>query len=76
MEARCEAFSGKIYFKGLKLFKKAKQHLANAVRLELTLRPRSCANEAWFQRCQKNFGEVTEILQKAEQEAIDAERQQ
>ena len=51
IETRCEAFMGKIFFKGLKNLKKAKTHLSNAIRLENTLRPRNCVSEPWFQLC-------------------------
>ena len=48
LEARCEAFVGKILYQGLKKLVKAKRHLSNTVRLENTLRPRNCSGEEWF----------------------------
>ena len=37
LEARCEAFAGKIHFKGLLNYEKAKRHLSNAINLSFTL---------------------------------------
>lgn len=48
LEARIEAFMGRILYQGLKKLKRAKTHLANAIRLEATLRPRNCCNEQWY----------------------------
>ena len=48
LEARCEAFIGRIYYKGLKKLPQAKRHMSNSIRLENTLRPRNCSGEAWF----------------------------
>ena len=47
LEAKCEAFSGKIFYKGLVNIKKAKLHLTNAIRLSVTLLPKDVSGEAW-----------------------------
>lgn len=41
LEVRCEAFLGKIYYMGIKKLDKAKRHLSNTMRLEITLRPKT-----------------------------------
>ena len=60
LEARCEAFMGKIFYKGLIKPVKAKRHLSNAIRLESTLRPSNCFAEPWFQLCRTLLSQVTE----------------
>ena len=47
LEAKCEAFAGKMFYKGLVNLKKAKHHLTNAIRLSLTLMPKDVSNESW-----------------------------
>ena len=47
LEAKCEAFTGKIFYKGLVNIKKAKLHLTNAIRLAVTLLPKDVSGEAW-----------------------------
>ena len=74
LEAKCEAFVGKIYYKGLVNLKKAKLHLFNALRLALTLHPKDVSGEAWHQLATKQLQEIREKIQKDEQEKIDAEK--
>ena len=59
LEARCEAFVGKILYMGLKKLQKAKRHLSNAVRLENTLRPRKCSGDEWFKSCKIYLDNIT-----------------
>jgi len=40
LESKCEAFTGKIFFRGLIRLVKAKLHLTNCVRLAATLTPK------------------------------------
>ena len=47
LEAQCEGFAGKIYYKGLVNKKKAKHHLTNAIKLSLTPLPKDVSNESW-----------------------------
>ena len=47
LESKCEAFTGKIFFKGLVKLAKAKLHLTNCVRLAATLAPKDVSQEAW-----------------------------
>ena len=73
LEAQCEGFAGKIYYKGLVNTKKAKHHLTNAVKLSLTLLPKDVSNEPWHQLAVLHLQQVREQLLKEEQEKIDAE---
>ena len=73
LEAKCEAFAGKIYYKGLVNIKKAKHHLTNAIKLSLTLLPKDVSNEPWHQLAVKHLQEVRERLLKEEQERTAAE---
>ena len=50
--------------------------MSNAIRLEATLRPKNCFDQAWFQLCRLSLQLVTEFLQNEEQKRIDAEKQQ
>ena len=52
LEARCEAWIGKIYDKGLKKEAKAMAHYNNVIRLANSLQ-RSLANLPWFEEARK-----------------------
>ena len=58
LEAECEAFAGKIYYKGLVNLQKAKTHLTNAIRLSLTLLPKDVTTEGWHKLATKYLQEV------------------
>ena len=49
LEANSEAELGKIYYRGLKNNRKARQHLYDSMRLCNTLYPKDFTKEAWFQ---------------------------
>ena len=74
LEAECEAFAGKLFYKGLVNFSKAKMHLTNAIKLSLTVLPKDLSQEPWHQLATKHLQEVRDELNKKEQERIDAER--
>ena len=47
LEAKCEAFTGKIFYKGLVNIQKAKKHLTDCIRLSVTLLPKDVSGEPW-----------------------------
>ena len=67
LEVRCEAFLGKIYYRALRDLQRARRHLMNTIRLEFTLRPRSCQNEPWFKACQAELSEINEHFRREEE---------
>ena len=74
LEAKCEALTGKIFYKGLVNLEKAKLHLTNASRLAVVLYPKDVSQEAWYQIAVKHLQEIRDLLIKQEQdkEAVDA----
>lgn len=72
LESKCEAFTGKIFFKGLVKLVKAKLHLTNCVRLAATLAPKDVSQEAWHMLAVKQLQEVRDILLKEENEKLAA----
>ena len=48
LEARCEAWIGKIYEKALKNEDKAMGHFTNVIRLSVAMNPSYYANTAWY----------------------------
>ena len=73
VEAQCEAFAGKIYYKGLVNITKAKFHFTNCVKLSQVLKPKDVSQEPWYLLAAKLLQEIRDKLQKIEQERIDAE---
>ena len=74
LEAECEAFTGKLFYKGLVNLSKAKMHLTNCIKLSLTLLPKDLSSQPWHQLATKHLQQVRDELNRKEQERIDAER--
>ena len=51
LEARCEAFQGMIFYKGLRKLEKARHHLYNTIRFEFSFRPSTFGTKGWFVTC-------------------------
>ena len=62
VEAQCEAFAGKIYYKGLVNLIKAKFHLTNCVKLSQLLKPKDVSQEAWYLKASKLLQEIRDKL--------------
>ena len=55
LEAISEAFLGKIHYKGLKNYKKAKEHFLNCIRLAHKMTPKVVTNLDWYKLCEKQL---------------------
>ena len=53
LEARCEAWLGKIYDKALKKESKALSHYSNVVRLAVTMKPKDVTGTEWYREAKQ-----------------------
>ena len=60
LEAKCEAWLGKIYEKALKKESKAMTHYNSVLRLANTLKPRDVTQEAWFKEAKASIDKIRE----------------
>ena len=72
LEAKCEAWLGKIYEKALKKESKAMTHYNSVLRLANTLKPRDVTQEAWFKEAKASIDKIREQRRLAEEAAKEA----
>lgn len=71
LEARCEAWLGKLYNNSLKKESKAMTHFNNMIRLSNALKPKDITKESWFTAAQSELKAIQEKRQLEEEAAKD-----
>ena len=71
LEARCEAWLGKIYNMALKKESKALSHFSNMIRLSVVMKPTDVTNTEWYKEAKKAKDAIQTRRQLEEEAAKD-----
>ena len=71
MEAKCEAWIGKIFHKALRKETKALSHLNSVVRLANCLRPRDVSQTEWYRESKQALDEIREKRRLNEEQELE-----